>query len=1630
MHQRRGKQQERTIADNHSSCIKHVLIPLFGFKGYHQTVSEEEGDEDFIGRKAIIGKLKSWLSDWGSTTGAYMITGFRGMGKSSFVGKTLNELLRGGKHRKIAQRVRCLHWGIILAITFLSAYSCFNPLYILCWLAALALLSLMAEGIEALVFIRKKHATDHRHFLIIKINIGNEILGNQEIFHLITKSVYDRFKEYLHRYQGHYYLSFFPLCVKLALTVFLFHTLECPFPPLESKYGLWVYFHLRALYAKYIWLTAPLFFLLIYRLLSAIGHRLLFWGDCLEALPFQTGYGLLRRLHRLHERSIAKVSEDPGVAGQYMVVSLFRRKEYRAPSVHETEQELISIFSDMNKLLLGSPRPVIVLDELDKVSPMDEKTEPEDVPEFNPSVDGLNGKNGPRGRLRELLRMLGHMKYFMSTARAKFIFIAGRDLYDAYLKDVSDREFSVSSIFNGVINVQSFLKPASNKKGDITSMTEAFVCMRLMNTPETEKTLLSYYREEEKRIRQMEGDNNVRMKRLARNVGLIHQFILYLVHVSNGSPKKIAIHFERYIRTRDYLKQEKDMWLEESRECGYYLSFGFKEMQKIGFVYYMVYPVTQAMINRSKVYEDRLLVSISFMINHIYKFHNTGFSWRNLEHIPELLEINKTPELRDFIGTIISFLRKTHLTRILSGLYLFKFPMKISEEISFMSKRSEDLSALFNFSQDESLSIRRHYIHLLEYYARNINRIEGKELHAMASIHHILGDLYQVDEDYSQAIFEYQTGLQLLSRQLQGNNYDDNPHWVSYMLFLVRNMLKLGVTYEKRKTLDSAYLAYSELVQHLVDYRYFNEKDFGLHYQIESKNGKLDKDALLFFQAWAGTKEAQMLFPAYQEAQQKQGFAFQCDHLKTEFARLLTPLKNSVITRMAFFDDVRMAYLPILAKLSVLEKMNMEGITQHNLDVAEAEFFFLHLATDDSEKKMAAADFYNRFGDILYYKNGLMNNRTGNLFLALYFWGYDLGNLKDAICAPFLKSDTNMEQSQEYHNCRKKVECWFDEPADMIQMKIKNREGLKAYLKKYLMKNISFDSLQRDTTSNFDWLNDIFNDDFDKMVALEKVSRCVQHMSKFSQKGKRAPCYACKYYNQAMNVELERMMGWKWNPSMRKLSKAEIVAKLLLEYDEKVKGMREIQYSVIGDTLKGLGCTFMSCADETERIQASFLESYFLMLDFYYEKRPLLLPSMTPKKLEKVMLLYWEASVFYGMTDDNRSAYELNKRLMELLDAYLKIHPEDAEMIRTFLPKIKTLIADRAVMNWHAHYGHVHLTESRRMDAVFGRELYEHGRSGFVSPDVEEVMYGYFQLEMRCVPHTKWLGRLYESGLLGPYKQVSTLTQDILNLKVKALMNEQVFIKLFPRQREVFAICSYPDASCFYIDWVEFMQKDAVRIEGLYEAEDAGRNRVMLLEFLITDTLFCLAKIISLITPLNDTTLYTCSFVGEIYEHLWKWTRYYELVFLCYSAANWDVVEDSPAWEYVRSTEKLTYFFRKAVDGIRTSMCGRTENMAKMLKEEVIARIGIDTFYHLTRTEQIENVIHYYERAVEMHSEGKAYKEMIRTLFFLDDDLNNDTCQLAFGIERFLINTGWIQERLAYLKRLSVSAEAYNSEIF
>ncbi|MQO09186.1 ATP-binding protein [Prevotella copri] len=845
--------------ERYFSNLHNMIIPLYGFNHYHSASNCEENTEGFIGRDSIIDKLSAWLDvPKGKTTysGAYLITGYRGMGKSSFVHKAVEKL--SPKPKGFLERIKRLR----------------EPKYV-----------------------------------IVTVNVGNELLTTKELLGMVCKVAAKRFEEEFSglkvtslrrsRNTVAILLAWIPIFIISIILLFCYEFdilgLCWKIPKAWYVYTIGI---LGVLSSGWIanQILSVLWHLTKWNCLVTIGQIRRYWHYLIEridadvTLNTETGTSFKNPIHEL---------------GMYLKFG--KNVSYPIADVPEMQEMLVELLNLIDKLYGSYLHFIFIIDELDKISPKDEDSK--QMPEYN-TGNSFNGNSSNRSRQRALGGLLANMKYFISSSKAKFVFVAGYDMYEETLSDISNREFNIHSIFNGHINVSSFFRRTNHYSG-VESMIEQYLCQLLIGgkiKAEDGKVSLrdytDYCRTEWKKLAISKENLQTYEHILERRIVFLHNFLTYLVYMSNGSPKKLAIYIEKYVRTQERIteKIERDKVLGEGYDIHfgketskYYLFFDSRNVQRICFVNYLLYPMIQNLVDKSNIYNDKLLVSTSFMLSNLYKFHKSGFSMRNLEYMPELLDINKMPELRDFIGGIVEFMTQTHIDETVMNLYKYKFPMHLSEEITFYSKTSEEISYLFNFSHDELLSVKNLYIRQLGHYN---NKYEAM---AIASLHHTLGDIYMLEEDYELAIYEYQEALSALYRQQKRkkefslSSIEIEP---SRMLFMVRLSLKLGLAYEKRKTYDTAYLTYAQLTEKIRKY-------------------SICKDT-------------------YDKA--------------------------------LLFDTIRITYLAPLAKLFVKEKMDLGGFTK--LDVEQAEIDFKKVIYSAKDKKsLLVIDFYTKLGDIMYYRN-------------------------------------------------------------------------------------------------------------------------------------------------------------------------------------------------------------------------------------------------------------------------------------------------------------------------------------------------------------------------------------------------------------------------------------------------------------------------------------------------------------------------------------------------------------------------------------------------------------------------------------------------------------------------------------
>ena len=1502
----------------YDSKMHDIVIPLMGFNGFHHA-GNKDSFENFIGRESILDKLKAWLTDesddgegkekgrrrirFSNYSGAYLITGFRGMGKSAFVHKAIQDI-RNDKNSK-------------------------------------------------------------RQYVPISINVGNDMLTSKELLYIICKLLSVNFDENT-RWFGHH--NFKIVKSKLNLLIGRFLML------IPTVYFLYDHFHIKS--SHYIpsvkghpyinsivinnadinssgsnlfdfigqWLINHSSFLL------AIGCLLVCWlmpyiynaiWKRTNSSFFITTWQIKKVFRHLNERIDSELTEttengfdsalNTNQTQSGFNIRFFKSKKnvYPIAQTSEIQDLLVRQLNMINRLPNVNFRFIFIIDELDKVSPED--LEKQIIPEYN-SSSVVNGNSTHNSRQRAFANLLANMKYFISSSEAKFIFITGYDMYESTLSDISNREFNIHSIFNGYINVSSFLRKTGNSKG-ADSMIEEYFCHLLLKKNEDHedkrndlKDYACYFREQ---WSSSEFDAHALSEYdmlLERRISFMRHFLTYLFYMSNGSPKKLAMYLEKYIRSKKRIieqieiKSQKEKQLEYKDislgiddfwdKCEWYLYFDIRNIQKIEFINYLIYPMIKNLIAKSSIYNDKLLVSTSFMISNLYKFHKSGFSWRNLEYLPELLDINKTPELRDFIGGIMQFLNQTHIDETVANLYKFKFPQRLSEEITYFSKTAEEISYLFNFSHDELLSIKKLYHQEIEHYHTPLN-----ESPALASIHHMLGDIYILEENYEQAIFEYHEALASISRQMQDdpNNVDES----SNLLFKTRVTLKLGLAYEKRKTVDTAYMTYETLTKQLL--------------RVARTAKQLDKDKYLH-----------------------------------KFGII-----NILKSRSSYFLNIRITYLAFLAKIAVLEKMDLGGIRDLDLLRLLSEFEPIREGLDKEIRPIAIIDFYTKLGDILFYKNGSFS------------------------------CEGNIDENKDN---------------DYIKLVQLFRERL---------------GVQNDYEKKFDMCKVFLNQ--------------VKDMHNYSQRAN-APCMACQCFNRALKSCFEEL-----NEDISKYkyrSRSLFYLKQLYNDDLNTNFIKRGNtfMMAMASALVGMGNTLLGCIKDSPsfRIEDFFYSLFSLLCDRDSDNHQKVIDDLELMDINhyaKSILYYLSAAKTYELLTDYKAAYNI---YIQVLDAVIVYHQSFRRIVHNKTLSFCKIVTEQAIQCTYLHYDSINCAEVDTIKHEIGVEHIEHINLHTLTnfPEIEVLVNKYYQICLNGDEKSKdvVLKKVLNSKQLGCYKLIATLTQNVQNLYFKVLINEEILSRIIPELWQSLVRQDFNMEKTLRLIADYYLNYSPIMIDGLFEKlewrlfnremsdED---KRFVLLDYLLKDSLFCLNMITELIDPLYSTTLYSNSFIGEIFNKSFHWNH----ILICIREII-GFTEHGNTQGYRTDFVKRydlnrdTFDFRRVVLALED--CSNFLLKLRSWREYSYKGLSrIETIYQkinpggnynhfLTSSYLTGNAIDRYSRAIEMHNSGKTYKEMMTTLFFLEDDLHNDSNYLNLAVERFLINHGVVQRELQFLKNYTV----------
>ena len=317
----------------------------------------------------------------------------------------------------------------------------------------------------------------------------------------------------------------------------------------------------------------------------------------------------------------------------------------------------------------------------------------------------------------------------------------------------------------------------------------------------------------------LSSDNEIESE-ARKTIFVLQNFLSYLVYRSNGAPKKIKKLLKEFIV---YKKADSDssnayrniyfyaMEPGDTSKEKHYLRFSFFDQYTLGFTAYLFQPFLTMYSSFMKRYSDSTLVSTPYLIDNLIKFHPFAFSAQNLELIPEILSSNKSPISRPFLEELVTFLGQNHIRRCESGLFDYKFYDRTHNEITFISKISEEESAAFNFTLDENFAVKSNLISKIRQLREThrsseaVDKLTENPLASVVFLNRILGDVRFQDEEYEGAIVCYQDALQLLMY--------NKMEYVNHLFTFMQLRLKLGLTYEKIKAYEYAIGNYALVIE-------------------------------------------------------------------------------------------------------------------------------------------------------------------------------------------------------------------------------------------------------------------------------------------------------------------------------------------------------------------------------------------------------------------------------------------------------------------------------------------------------------------------------------------------------------------------------------------------------------------------------------------------------------------------------------------------------------------------------------------------------------------------------------------------------------------------------------------------
>lgn len=554
-----------------------------------------------------------------------------------------------------------------------------------------------------------------------------------------------------------------------------------------------------------------------------------------------------RRIRAVYRRLRNPTERQLGVASIIPQTPSISFRWQQLPYTFQTlESDLVELCEMYNRAY-PSRDLIIVCDELDKITLDKEKNQR--TPE-NKSVPPPTLRPQQINAVRELL---SDLKNILSSAEARFIFIAGREIHDHWLMDTAEKVNVVSGAFATPIDIPSLLTDqadsvdtsveslttsliltkvldeqeqelswrdfhdhlmALKSRAEITTLFPDLTIKRRRSSPASEEDLIrlirlhyyhypSIYAGAVALLKRRPLDKSVTVNKRAilravRETWILRDLIYYLTLRAEGLPSAIYLHFDRFVEQGDDKRQLQ-------------LTFDRRSLPFLQLASFIVTVLRLDMSRAASQHNDKVVMSAMHFASYLCRFGPTAFEWSMAERLRDVVSPYHDPNTRDVLKRIFARVDNTYLDPINNGVYSHRFREWLRGEMAYASTLNVHEAAAYSFGLEQGEEIRNYVLQQINYLKdAHEKKSDGVDTTlALHSQYFTLGSLYEIEEMYDQALVYYELALRELknlsnTQQTPDNETSFNSLSLYWSILHIRTRLRIGHVNEKTGNLVQA----------------------------------------------------------------------------------------------------------------------------------------------------------------------------------------------------------------------------------------------------------------------------------------------------------------------------------------------------------------------------------------------------------------------------------------------------------------------------------------------------------------------------------------------------------------------------------------------------------------------------------------------------------------------------------------------------------------------------------------------------------------------------------------------------------------------------------------------------------